>query len=165
MNILQIKSPKWANAEQTLVNVEVNFEHLPEEFVWFTASPNDTTSYGKDIYSRAVAGEFGAIQAFVAPTVSYSDIIITARQFFIALANSGHVTSQEALAAAQTGAIPANIAAVFANLPAEQSVGAAITWAKMTTISRSDPLVDIVATALNLSSTETDNFFLSASNI
>lgn len=61
---MEIKNPKYSNAENTTVDVEVNFSHMPEEFVWFTASPNDTTSYGAEIYQRAINGDFGIIQAY-----------------------------------------------------------------------------------------------------
>lgn len=100
-----------------------------------------------------------------APTPDYSTLTLTARQFFIMLANSGYVTPQEAVEAAQTGAVPANIAAVFATLPSEQALAAQITWAKMTTVARNEPLITVVGASLSLTSEEIDQFFITGQGI
>lgn len=63
IKITEIRNPRWANVAHTLIDVEVQFSHMPEEWVWFTASPNDTTSYGVDIYNKAIEGKFGQIRA------------------------------------------------------------------------------------------------------
>jgi hypothetical protein len=55
----------WADELHTRITCEVNFTHLPEEFVNFTASPDDTETYSQEIFSRALAGEFGEIQEYV----------------------------------------------------------------------------------------------------
>lgn len=60
-----VKNPRWANPEKTDVIVDVNFEHLKEEFVPFSASPNDLTLHGPKIYEDALAGVFGPIADFV----------------------------------------------------------------------------------------------------
>lgn len=66
-NYTQIKNPKWINAEHTLIDCEVNFNHLPEEFVPFTADPNDIYPYCKEIFDRCVSGEFGPVAEYVPP--------------------------------------------------------------------------------------------------
>ena len=63
----EVKNPVWANAEQTIIDVEVNFKHLPEEFVPFSTSQDADTEYGKQIFADALAGEYGSIGAYVAP--------------------------------------------------------------------------------------------------
>lgn len=120
---------------------------------------NDTNYPVGGINSVTEVTSFPAI----APTAS--SIILTARQFFIALAGSGYVTQQEAILAAQTGAVPANIASVFASLPPEQALAAQITWAKMTTVSRNEPLITAVAAAMSLTEAEVDAFFIGASTL
>jgi hypothetical protein len=60
-------NPRWGNPEHTVINCEVNFNHLPEEIVNFTASPTDTESYSQEIYARSIAGEFGPIGEYVSP--------------------------------------------------------------------------------------------------
>lgn len=62
-----VTNPRWGNPEHTVINCEVNFNHLPEEMVNFTASPTDTESYSQEIYARAIAGEFGPIGEYVPP--------------------------------------------------------------------------------------------------
>lgn len=59
-----VRNPRWSNEENTIINLEVNFSHMPEEWVDFTASPNDTTSYGPALYQLATEGRFGPIAAF-----------------------------------------------------------------------------------------------------
>ncbi|WP_339548342.1 tail fiber assembly protein [Pseudomonas sp. RA_35y_Pfl2_P32] len=60
-----VLSPQWANAEQTAINLVLTTETLGD--IPFTASPDDTTSYGPEIYERVVAGEFGEIAAYAPP--------------------------------------------------------------------------------------------------
>ena len=61
------QNPVWANFAQTLIDLEVDFDELDDVFVPFTADPNDPEAHGVDLYNRAVAGEFGAVGAFVPP--------------------------------------------------------------------------------------------------
>lgn len=72
MEIEYAKDPQWANRSQTLVNLTVRFKEIPEDLP-FTANPNDTASHGRELYARAIAGEFGVIADFSmpAPTVEY----------------------------------------------------------------------------------------------
>lgn len=64
MHIANIRNPRYSAADNSLVDVTCE---LNGETIDFTASPNDTTDHGLDIYERAVAGEFGSIAAYVAP--------------------------------------------------------------------------------------------------
>ena len=66
---LQVKNPVWANAEHTAIDCEVNFNHLPDEFVPFTANPSDVMEYSKTIFAECVAGQYGEIAEYVAPVV------------------------------------------------------------------------------------------------
>lgn len=59
MKIIAAKNPQWANTEKTQIDLLVTFETLGE--VPFTASANDSEDYGRSLFSRAMAGEFGAI--------------------------------------------------------------------------------------------------------
>ena len=63
----QVKNPVWANAEHTRINCEVDFGHLDEEFVPFTADPTDVMEYSKTIFDECVAGQYGVIGEYVAP--------------------------------------------------------------------------------------------------
>jgi hypothetical protein len=65
----QVKNPSWADIEHTIIDCEVNFNHLPDEFVPFAANPNDVMEYSVDIFTRCLAGEFGEIAEYVAPVI------------------------------------------------------------------------------------------------
>jgi hypothetical protein len=63
----QVKNPVWANAEHTRIDCEVDFGHLDEDFVPFTADPSDKMEYSKTIFDECVAGQYGTIGEYVAP--------------------------------------------------------------------------------------------------
>jgi hypothetical protein len=67
------KNPVWANEEHTLLDIEVNFNHLSEEFVCFTTSADADTPYGQQLFEETAAGTYGAIGAYVAPPVPTSE--------------------------------------------------------------------------------------------
>lgn len=61
----QVKNPVWSNAEHTMIDCEVDFGHLDDDFVPFTANPNDAMPYSKQIFDECVAGKYGAIGQYV----------------------------------------------------------------------------------------------------
>lgn len=67
MQYTQVKDPQWADAAHTAINCLVDFADLVEDFVPFTASPTDTTSYGPQIFAECVAGNYGTVAEHVAP--------------------------------------------------------------------------------------------------
>ena len=67
MQLEYAKDPRWANAEQTLINLTVRFAEIPEDLP-FTASPEDCEAHGRAIFAAAGAGQFGSIADYVAPT-------------------------------------------------------------------------------------------------
>ena len=67
LNLKYAKSAKWVDKEHTLINLIVRFEEIDEDLP-FTANPNDSEEHGRDIYARAVAGEFGVIAEWTPPT-------------------------------------------------------------------------------------------------
>lgn len=69
MNYTQVKNPVWADAENTAINCDVAFDGLKEDFVPFTATPHDSTTYGPEIYAKCVAGEYGGIAPYVPPPI------------------------------------------------------------------------------------------------
>ena len=60
----EIRTPKWADAAHTVIDVEMN--HATLGWVSFSAMASDE-GLGADIFARAELGEFGAIAAYVAP--------------------------------------------------------------------------------------------------
>lgn len=73
MKYTTAKSPKWANAERTAINLIAEFDGLGE--VPFTASGDDTTAHGKELFQRAQALEFGPVAPYAAPPVSRAQLV------------------------------------------------------------------------------------------
>jgi hypothetical protein len=100
-----------------------------------------------------------------APEIVVVPGTITSRQLFIAMAHAELISADEALAAAQTGAIPAVIDGTIATLPNDQQLVARITWARMRDVERANPLVALVGAALNRNAAEIDALFVRAASI
>lgn len=148
----------------TNTGLVINVIELDEE-ADYTAPTGHTVQYS----DTAQIGWSWNGSAFIAPIEPSPPVIvptqISTRQFLIAAAIAGIITQQEAVDAAMTGAVPAAIEAVFGALPNEEQFAARITWAKMTVIPRDDHLVRVVATSLNMTEQQMDDFFISAGNI
>jgi hypothetical protein len=84
---------------------------------------------------------------------------MTPRQLFIGLATAGFITQAEAIAAAAGGSMPAAVEAAIAPMPPEAQFAARITWARMTLVNRTDPLVALLAAHQGLGVAELDAFF------
>lgn len=79
-----VSNPRWANAEKTRIDLQVNFSHLPEESVnCSVCSANTLLQMGKsvdsepyyitELYEKAKAGEFGTIAEWVDEELVYQD--------------------------------------------------------------------------------------------
>lgn len=68
LTIKTAHSPVWSRADQTSVDLAVEFEEIDGE-IPFTASPNDPHEHGRSLFARACAGDFGAIGPYVAAPV------------------------------------------------------------------------------------------------
>lgn len=79
MKFSTVQNPAWANAEHTLIDCVVTFDHLGGEPVPFTANPNDTETHGREIFARASAGEFGPVADYVPPPVAPPTPIVTTK--------------------------------------------------------------------------------------
>lgn len=73
MNITytHIKNPKWANAEHTFLDCEVNFDHLPEEYVPFGAVASGDLPHTHQIFAECVEGKWGRIAEYTPPPISF----------------------------------------------------------------------------------------------
>lgn len=67
LNLKYANNPKWVDQAHTIIDLTVRFEEIDEDLP-FTATPNDTEEHGRDIYARAIAGEFGVIAEWTPPT-------------------------------------------------------------------------------------------------
>lgn len=67
MKYRQIFNPRWANAAQTILDCDVDFEEIEEATVPFTAVANDKYAFTSEIYNKILNGDYGTIAAYVAP--------------------------------------------------------------------------------------------------
>ena len=48
-----------------MIDLEVNFAELPESWLAYTASPTDTETHSRTLYSNAVNGDYGTVSDYV----------------------------------------------------------------------------------------------------
>ena len=69
MKYTQVFNPRWANAEHTQINCDVDFDDLSEALVPFTAVASGDYPHSHQIFAECVAGNYGEIAEYVAPVV------------------------------------------------------------------------------------------------
>lgn len=62
-----VSNPRWANAEQTMIDCEITTSQFGDEVLLFTAMANDVEAHGRGIFADIVAGVYGEIGAYVPP--------------------------------------------------------------------------------------------------
>lgn len=63
MNFSYAKQPKFSSEDDGMIDLIVKFDEFNEE-VPFTANINDVMSYGRELYAKAMNGEFGEIEPY-----------------------------------------------------------------------------------------------------
>ena len=66
--LTNLNSLVWADADHTKINLRGTHAQFGE--IPFSADPNDSEAHGRDLFARAVAGEFGPVAEYVAPVKS-----------------------------------------------------------------------------------------------
>ena len=66
IEVLNACMPRHLAGDTESVTLDVLFSHLPEH-VQFTARKDDPEEHGRELYSRAVFGEFGDIEVLTPP--------------------------------------------------------------------------------------------------
>lgn len=140
MKITGVSSPRWSNSDQTIIDCVVDLDG--DGTVPFSAHPDDICEHGREIFRRAVAGEFGEIMTYVAPTVAAVPVptSLTMRQARLALLAAGYLDTVEA-----------NIS--------RMSRADQISWEFANTVDRADPLTASIAALLGLDSSGLDALF------
>jgi len=59
--------PKYVTADSVVIELQVVFEEFGDTVLPFGATADDVEQHGRELYARALAGEFGAIAPYVAP--------------------------------------------------------------------------------------------------
>ncbi|KAJ8740052.1 tail fiber assembly protein [Aeromonas veronii] len=61
MNIITAKNVMTRTNQPDSLDMEVLFSHQPDRFIPFTAKRDDSAAHGRELYMRAMFGEFGEI--------------------------------------------------------------------------------------------------------
>jgi hypothetical protein len=135
--------------------------------VWADDVPVPETWGGLETYTQPCAIGGRVVDGVYSPPFEEAEpppvpASITRRQMLLQLVLSGMITGQEALAAAQTGAVPAAVQAVFDQLDPADKLAAEITWATMSEADRAHPLVAALAATQAMSEADIDDFFRAA---
>ena len=68
--VARARNPKWANPEKNMIDLEVDFSPLDEEWLDYTASPKDSTvEHSRYLYTQAINGAYGDIGDYVHHTL------------------------------------------------------------------------------------------------
>ena len=59
--IAEARNPQWVDSDHNKIDLEVNFSELEEEWLPYTASPDDVCEHSRTLYSKAVAGDYGQV--------------------------------------------------------------------------------------------------------
>lgn len=70
-DFINIKSPKFTSASNNSIDITCDIKNIGNAIL-FTASKTDSTLYGRNLYERALAGEFGDVAEYVAPVITES---------------------------------------------------------------------------------------------
>jgi len=144
MNYSNVTSPSWADQGHTGVRMVVTFDHCGTGP--FTAADHDTEPHGRELYARAIAGDFGPIAEYVAPP-PVIPTVVTMAQARLALLHAGLLPQVTSAIAALTGV---------------DGDAARITWEFSPVVRRSAALVTQIATALGWGAAELDALFTDA---
>ena len=147
MKYTTVANLQWADSAHTAILVDVTFDKhgvLP-----FGASASDVEPHGREIFNRAVAGDFGPIAAYVAPP-AVIPTVVTMRQARLAMLDAGILTSVSDVIAAMTG-------------PTGEA--ARIEWEYATSVDRGSALVTGLSASLNLTSVQLDSLFTTAATL
>jgi hypothetical protein len=68
MNLQSATNLRWANAEQTAIDMVIRWDAFNEDLP-FTATSYDPVQHGREIFAAAVAGQFGPIAEYTPPEI------------------------------------------------------------------------------------------------
>jgi hypothetical protein len=63
--LTSLKNPRWANAENTMIDCEITTSQFGDEVLPFTASSTDVEAHGRAIFAAIVAGNYGEIAQYI----------------------------------------------------------------------------------------------------
>lgn len=138
---------RYSNAAGTSIDMDVVFDHIGPDPIPFTAMPTDEFKHGRELFERAVAGDFGPVAPYVAPPARIPQVV-TAAQGGIALIQAGLMdAAQSAANAAET--------------PAEYKWA----WERAQTWERTSPALNYIADKAGITQAQMDDLFVAAAQI
>ena len=76
---IDARNPKYINTANTLIELEVNFEHLPEQWVSCVVQASGDLPHIHQLHAEAANGDFGTIAAFAPETHTGDQAILMLR--------------------------------------------------------------------------------------
>lgn len=131
--------------------VDLELEHPQYGWIPFTASPDDLEAHSRELYARAIAGEFGPVAPYVpAPPPPPAPPVVPTRVEM----------AQARLALLQEGLLD-DVEAAMSSMPRD----AQIEWEFRSHVVRNSPLVTALAAQLHLNDTQLDALFTLAASL
>ena len=157
--VVSVSNLRWVNSDQTMFDADVLFQEL-EAFgpVPFTAVDGADTRHGREIWEKAINGDYGSIAEYVPPPEPSPEEIreamppLTARQLRLGLVDNGYSVAQ----------VEAAIAAIADETEREK---AQIEWEYASEYRRTHPLIGQIAAALGLTAEQIDAMWVSAASL
>lgn len=167
MELIKIINAKWADPEKTVLLGTATVNGFEGEWN-FAVHDGYLTELGQSIWNTALSGDLASIDEYVPPSPEpeATPYEISRRQFFQYLAVLEIITRQEALAALQSGAIPAPLQAIIDQLPTENDqFEAQMFIVGAQNFNRLHPLSETVRLSLGWSVEQKDDFWRQAFNL
>lgn len=79
MKIKNVQNLVWNDVNKTSFDCIIELYGI-ESAIPFTATSNDTSSHGKEIYNKGLNGDFGIIAEYIEPIMTIEDYATQARQ-------------------------------------------------------------------------------------
>lgn len=64
INITAARNPKYTNSSNTEIDIEVNFSHLSEEWVWCGITADDVEEHIQELWTNTLNGDYGDIEPY-----------------------------------------------------------------------------------------------------
>lgn len=159
--MVSASNPKWSSEDHATIDLLLT--HPVFGKIWFTANPNDLEAYGRDLFFRSVAGEFGPIATYNAPPAPVP-ATISRRQCAAEMLRRGMITGGEAIAMTATATPPKMVETVFAAMPEPAQTMARIDFAAAA-YERPNSLLVSLMEGTGATMADIDEFFRSAASI
>lgn len=65
--LISVSNPRWADAEQTMIDCEITTSQFGYEVLPFTARADDVEPHGRAIFADLVSGKYGPIGYYIPP--------------------------------------------------------------------------------------------------